>query len=67
MAVGMFLASSWDVVASDSLLDSLSADYWVWNLGLVIAPITFTALGAVGNDSQGAQQHPWLWYHGCLE
>ena len=53
VAVGMFLASSWDVVASDSLL-TVYLLITGFGFGLVIAPITFTALGAVGNDSQGA-------------
>ena len=53
VAVGMFLASSWDVVASDSLL-TVYLLITGFGFGLVIAPITFTALGSVGNDSQGA-------------
>ena len=53
VAVGMFLASSWDVVASDSLLTGYLL-ITGFGFGLVIAPITFTALGTADNDSQGA-------------
>ena len=51
-AVGMFLASGWDVEASDSLLTGYLL-MTGFGFGIVIAPITFTALGAAGNDSQG--------------
>jgi len=53
VAVGMFLASTWDVAVADSLLTGYLL-VTGFGFGLVIVPITFTALGAAGNDSQGA-------------
>ena len=52
VAIGMFLASSWDVVDFDLLLTGYLL-MTGFGFGLVIAPITFTALEAAGNDSQG--------------
>ena len=51
-AVGMFLASGWDVEASDALLTGYLL-MTGFGFGLVIAPITFTALGAAANEFQG--------------
>ena len=53
VAIGMFLASTWDVAVADSLLTGYLL-VTGFGFGLVIVPITFTALGAAGNDSQGA-------------
>ena len=52
VAVGMFLASTWEVAVADSLLTGYLL-VTGFGFGLVIVPITFTALGAAGNDSQG--------------
>ena len=52
VAIGMFLASSWDVVDFDLLLTGYLL-MTGFGFGLIIAPITFTALEAAGNDSQG--------------
>ena len=52
VAIGMFLASSWDVVDFDLLLTGYLL-MTGFGFGLVIVPITFTALEAAGNDSQG--------------